>query len=131
MSADKRRFRTRCLPRTTVIRRLDQLHRRGLIDRQPWPQQSSSLGTRFCSEHCKDCNATVRIKTELTATKRNPGQFTLPGLLQFVASACRLFDPGGVGGWGTPGSGLDSFNPNWLFELRGSRMIIWWRLLGC
>ena len=127
MSADKRRFRTRCLPRTTVIRRLDQL----LRYRQPWPQQSSSLRTRFCSEHCKGCNATVRIKTELTATKRNPGQFTLPGLLQFVASACRLFDPGGVGGWGTPGSGLDSFNPNWLFELRGSRMIIWWRLLGC
>jgi hypothetical protein len=26
-----------------------------------------------------------------TALKKNPGQSTLPGLLQVVASACRLF----------------------------------------
>ena len=30
-------------------------------------------------------------KKLLTVTKKNPGQFTLPGLLQVVASACRLF----------------------------------------
>jgi hypothetical protein len=67
---------------------------------------------------CANKNALLSCETkELTATKRNPGLFTLPGLLQFVASACRLFDPGGVGGWGTPGSGLHSFNPNWLFEV--------------
>jgi hypothetical protein len=28
---------------------------------------------------------------QLTATKKNPGHGTLPGLLQVVASACRLF----------------------------------------
>jgi hypothetical protein len=30
-------------------------------------------------------------KSVLTATKRNPGQSTLPGSLQVVASACRFF----------------------------------------
>src|SRR5690349_1684494 len=29
-------------------------------------------------------------KSALTATKKNPGHFTLPGLLQVVASACGL-----------------------------------------
>ena len=29
-------------------------------------------------------------KSVLTATEKNPGQYTLPGSLQVVASACRL-----------------------------------------
>ena len=33
----------------------------------------------------------VAGKNALTVTKKNPGQSTLPGLLQVVASACRLF----------------------------------------
>ena len=33
----------------------------------------------------------------LTATKKNPGQSTLPGSLQVVASTCGSYDPGGVG----------------------------------
>ena len=33
----------------------------------------------------------VAGKNALTVTKKNPGQSTLPGSLQVVASACRLF----------------------------------------
>ena len=32
-----------------------------------------------------------RQKSVLTVTEKNPGQYTLPGFLQVVASACRLF----------------------------------------
>ena len=43
-----------------------------------------------CNRANKNALLTCEIE-ELTATKANPGQSTLPGLLQVVASACRLF----------------------------------------
>src|SRR5690348_11944399 len=49
-----------------------------------------------CATHShKNCGSR---KNSLTATKKSPGHFTLPGPLQVVASACGLFfDPGGEG----------------------------------
>jgi hypothetical protein len=43
-------------------------------------------------------------KSVLTVTKKNPGQSTLPGLLQVVASACRLLliPAAGTSGDGVP-----------------------------
>jgi hypothetical protein len=67
-------------------------------------QSSLTTWVRFRTLQRLQCNCANKTallsceNKELTATKRNPGQFTLP--LQFVASACRLFDPGGVGGMG-------------------------------
>jgi hypothetical protein len=46
-----------------------------------------------------------------SATKKNPGQSTLPGLLQVVASACRLFcSGGGCRGMGAARTGLTHKN---------------------
>ena len=40
-------------------------------------------------------------KIVLTATKRNPGQFTLPGFYRLLPQLVGSSDPGGeVGGWG-------------------------------
>jgi hypothetical protein len=42
-----------------------------------------------------------RQKIVLTATKRNPGQFTLPGFYRLLPQLVGSCDPGGgVGGWG-------------------------------
>jgi hypothetical protein len=52
--------------------------------------------------NCANKNALLTCENEkFTATKKTRAVYS-PGLLQFVASACRLFDPGGVGGWGRP-----------------------------
>ena len=81
---------------------------------------------------CANKNALLSCENkELTATKRNPAQFTLPELLQVVASTCRLFDPGGVGGWGRPDRAYVLSTRIGCSRLRGSRMIISWRLSGC
>jgi len=53
--------------------------------------------------NCANKNALLSCKTEeLTAIKINPGQSTLPGSPQVVASACRLFliRAAGVSGMG-------------------------------
>jgi len=43
----------------------------------------------------------VAGKIVLTATKRNPGQFTLPGFYRLLPQLVGSCDPGGeVGGWG-------------------------------
>ena len=43
-------------------------------------------------------------KIVLTVTKRNPGQFTLPGFYRLLPQLVGSCDPGGgVGGWGPPG----------------------------
>jgi hypothetical protein len=40
----------------------------------------------------------------LTATEKNPGQFTLPGFYRLLPQLVGSCDPGGeVGGWGPPG----------------------------
>ena len=46
-------------------------------------------------------------KIVLTVTKRNPGQFTLPGFYRLLPQLVGSCDPGGgVGGWGAAGIGL-------------------------
>jgi len=62
----------------------------------------------------------------LTVTKKNPGQSRLPGLLQVVASACRLLWSGrrGVGGWGCrPDRGLSTQT----FQAKPLRVQLWLR----
>jgi hypothetical protein len=46
-------------------------------------------------------------KIVLTVTKRNPGQFTLPGFYRLLPQLVGSCDPGGgVGGWGAARIGL-------------------------
>jgi len=46
-------------------------------------------------------------KIVLTVTKRNPGQFTLPGFYRLLPQLVGSRDPGGgVGGWGAARIGL-------------------------
>jgi hypothetical protein len=51
------------------------------------------------------------LRCVLTATKRNPGQFTVPGLCRLLPQLVGSFDPGGgAGGQLPPGSGLSTSN---------------------
>ena len=63
------------------------------------PKRVFCLGFFFAQREWSSVSATTHPsakfsplgKSTLTATEKSPGQATLPGLLQVVASACRLF----------------------------------------